>query len=140
MRVAQRIKISVAQSKDEVFLRREFARFGSVAQVTRALGQLITEGQLVRLGVGVYAKAKRSVLSGKAIPVRPLEMLAPLALKKLGVWAGPGRAARDYNEGRTTQLPAGVVIDTGSRRISRRIGFGGSFVEYESHQARARDD
>lgn len=69
MRVAQRIKISVEQSKDEVFLRREFTRFGSVAQVTRALGQLITEGQLVRLGVGIYAKAKRSALSGKVMGI-----------------------------------------------------------------------
>ena len=85
--------------------------------------------------MGVFAKAKPSVLTGKPIPIRPLEVLAPLVLQKLGVKSPAGRAAREYNAGDTLQLPAGIVLDTGSRRINRKLGFGGRYVTYENHCA-----
>lgn len=113
-------------------MRAEFAKFGSSAQVSRALRSLITDGVLVRLGLGVYARAKMSVLSGMPIPVRPVEILAPIALKKLGVEVGPSEAALAYNNGSTTQLPAGIVLSTGRRRISRKLGFGSQVVSYET--------
>ncbi len=85
----------------------------------------------MRIGHGVYAKAKPSVLSGKPIPVEPLEVLIPIALHKLGVEAQEPRRSRDYNAGRTTQVPTGLVVNVGSRRITRKLGFNGKFVEYE---------
>lgn len=86
---------------------------------------------LIRIGVGVYAKAKPSVLSGRPIPVEPLEVLAPIALRKLGVQVHPPRRSSDYNAGRTSQVPTGLVINVGGRRITRKLGFNGKFVEYE---------
>lgn len=68
MNILESIKSSVANQGDGVFLRAEFERFGSPAQVGRALRQLTSEGALVRLGLDVYAKAKPSVLSGQPIP------------------------------------------------------------------------
>lgn len=133
MNMLQRIRLSVARRNDEVFVREDFARFGSPAQVSRTINKLLEEGLLVRLGLGVYAKAKKSALSGKPIPVRPLEILAPLALEKLGVRASPSRYVRSYNRGETTQLPAGVVVNTGNQKVSRRIGFGGRFIKYENN-------
>lgn len=132
MTVEQRIRQSISEYRDEVYVRSDFARFGSPAQVSRALAQLIKEGRLVRLGVGVFAKAKMSVLTGNPIPVRPVESLAPAILKKLGISVGPCRLTEAYNSGQTTQLPAGIVVSTGSRRISRKIGFGGRYIEYEN--------
>lgn len=81
----ERLKRAIALRKDNVFLRSEFARFGSPAQLSQALRQLIAEGVLVKLGLGVFAKAKPSALTGKPIPVQPLEVLAPPVLQKLGV-------------------------------------------------------
>ncbi|MCE2048776.1 hypothetical protein, partial [Burkholderia pseudomallei] len=89
-----------------------------------------------KIGVGVYAKAKRSALSGKPIPVEPVEFLAPEALKKLGVKVYPSRRTAEYNAGQTTQIPAGVVINTGNRRISRKLGFGQKTIEYENNYNR----
>jgi hypothetical protein len=129
--IVDRIRRSVANRSDEVFLRGEFERFGSPAQVSRALAMLTREGLFVRLGVGVYAKAKASVLSGEPIPVRPLEVLAPQVLRKLGVTVRPSRLTRAYNEGRSPQLPAGIVLNVGNRRISRKLGFKGKVVQYE---------
>ena len=131
MNILERIKRSVANQCDGVFLRAEFERFGSPAQVGRALRQLTSEGTLVRLGLGVYAKAKPSVLTGKPIPARPLEVLAPEVLKKLGIPVTPSRLTQDYNAGRSTQLPSGIVLNTGKRRIARKLSFNGKAVQYE---------
>jgi hypothetical protein len=131
MNILERIKRSVANQGDAVFLRAEFERFGSPAQVGRALRQLTSEGALVRLGLGVYARAKPSVLSGRPIPARPLEVLAPEVLKKLGIAVMPSRLSQDYNAGRSTQLPSGIVLNTGKRRIARRLSFNGQAVQYE---------
>lgn len=132
MDIEGRIRRAVVLRKDDVFIRAEFARFGSQAQVSRSLRQLVDAGQLVRLGLGIYAKAKPSALSGKPIPVRPVDVLIPLALKKLGIQVQPANAVRAYNEGLTTQLPAGMVVNTGRRRISRKLGFGNRFAAYEN--------
>lgn len=134
MLLEDRMKRSITQRCDDVFVRAEFARFGSPAQVSRALRHLVDTGRLVKLGVGIYAKTKRSVLTGKAIPVRPVDVLAPIALEKLGVTVCQSRLGKAYNTGETTQVPAGTVINTGKRRISRRIGFGERVVSYETQK------
>lgn len=88
-------------------------------------------GMLVKLGGGVYAKAKPSVLSGKPIPIRPIEVLTPEVLKKLGIQVGESRQMREYNAGGGTQVPAGIVFNIGKRRIQRKLGFNGKLVQYE---------
>lgn len=130
MNMVDRIRRSVANRDDSVFVRSEFERFGSPAQVGRSLEQLTRDGALIRLGRGVYAKAKSSVLSGKPIPASPLEVLAPEALKKLGITVTASRLTQDYNSGASSQLPPGIVLDTGKRRIARKLGFNGKEVRY----------
>ena len=131
MNTTDRVARSVAQKADAVFLRSDFERFGSAAQVGRALDFLLGKGALVRLGVGVYAKAKPSTLSGKPIPAKPLEVLAPQVLEKMGVNVQPSRLTQAYNDGLSTQIPAGIVLNIGNSRIVRKLGFNGRLVEYE---------
>ncbi len=129
--LVHRLKRSLANRRDDVFLRAEFSAFGSPAQVSRALLALQDEGVLIRLGVGVYVKAKPSVLNGEPIPIKPLEVLAPEILAKLGIQSGPSRQTSAYNDGLSTQVPAGIVLNTGKRRIRRKLGFNGKQVQYE---------
>lgn len=131
MNIADRIRRSVSNRNADVFLRADFEAFGSKSQVSRALAELQDKGMLVKLGVGVYAKAKPSVLSGKPIPVKPLEVLAPEVLKKLGVQVGESRQTREYNAGASTQVPTGVVFSIGKQRVQRKLGFNGKLVRYE---------
>jgi hypothetical protein len=131
MDISGRIKRSVRNRADAVLVRSDFAEFGSAAQVSRALRELLTDGTLLKIGLGVYAKTKTSVLSGKPIPMKPLEVLAPEALKKLGIEIGPSRLVQEYNAGKSTHIPAGIVLDTGRRRISRKLSYNGSTVQYE---------
>ena len=81
--------------------------------------------------MGTYAKAKLSVISGKPIPVQPLEVLGPQVLTKLGVQPSQSLQTEAYNSGRTAQVPTGVVVNIGKQRICRKIGFNGKFLQYE---------
>ena len=48
--IIDRLRSSVANRSDDVFLRRDFERSGSPVQVTRALATLTRKGMLGRLG------------------------------------------------------------------------------------------
>jgi hypothetical protein len=131
MNITDRIRRSVRGRTDLVFRPTDFLAFGSEASVKRALKELTSIGILVRLGVGIYAKAKPSVISGKPIPAQPLEILGPQALTKLGIRPRQSLQTAEYNAGRTTQVPTGIVVNVGKQRISRKIGFNGKFLQYE---------
>ena len=131
MNITNRIRRSIRSRSDLVFRPTDFQPFGSEASVKRALKELTDIGLLVRLGVGIYAKAKPSVISGKPIPIQPLEVLGPQALIKLGVRLKESFQTAEYNAGRSTQVPTGIVVNIGKQRISRKIGFNGKFIKYE---------
>ena len=131
MNITDRIRRSVRGRTDLVFRPADFLAFGSEASLKRALKELTSAGVLVRLGVGIYAKAKPSVISGKPIPVQPLEVLGPQVLIKLGVYPRQSLQTAEYNAGRTTQVPTGFIVNVGKQRISRKIGFNGKFLQYE---------
>lgn len=138
LNIKDRMVRSIALRKGEVVLRTDFEAMGSPSQITRAIKELTKTGRIVRLGYGVYAKARPSVLSGKPVPRVSLEELAQEALEKLGVPAQLGRAQADYAEGKTTQIPVRTTFNTGQRRISRKITVGISTVRYENnYSARA---
>lgn len=129
--IKERMSEFIAQSKGEVFLRSEFSPLGSQSQVGQVLRDLLKAGMIVRLGYGVYAKARPSTLSGKPVPRVTLEELTQEALIKLGVEPKLGRAQMDYLERRTTQMPVHTTFNTGRRRISRKITVGGRSARYE---------
>ena len=131
MNITNRIRRSIRSRSELVFRPTDFQPFGSEASVKRALKELMDIGLLVRLGVGLYAKAKPSVISGKPIPIQPLEVLGPQALTKLGVRLKESFQTAEYNAGRSTQVPTGIVVNIGKQRISRKIGFNGKFITYE---------
>ena len=43
----------------------------------------------------------------------------------------PSRLPQDYNTSRSTQLPSGIVLNTGKCRIARRLSFNGQADQYE---------
>lgn len=131
MNITDRIRRSIRGRAELVFRPADFLPFGSEASVKRALKELTDVGVLVRLGMGIYAKAKPSVISGKPIPVQPLEVLGPQALAKLGVSMQESFQTAEYNSGRSTQVPTGIVVNIGKQRVKRKIGFNGKFLRYE---------
>ncbi|MYF20244.1 MAG: S-adenosylhomocysteine hydrolase [Synechococcus sp. SB0677_bin_5] len=126
----ERLRRSIAARQGEVVLRRDLRNLGSVSQVSRGLRQLVADGKLVRIGMGVYAKATPSHLSGQPAPRQTLDVLAAETLDRLGIEWRQGKAQRLYNAGRTTQVPWRITFDTSPRRITRRLQVGKGVVEY----------
>ena len=120
----------MARKKCSIFVREDFKDLSDYDQVGRALRNIAKNGRLVRVGYGVYAKAKKSPITGELVPVVPLPELAKEALARLGIQTAPSRMEKDYNAGKTTQVPTGRVIAV-KGRISRKIGYGGAYVSYE---------
>lgn len=136
MKLQERMLRSIKQRAGNVILRTELAGMGSASQVTGALKALQEKGVLIRIGTGVYAKTRKSSITGAIVPAGSLETLASETLRKLGVQVTAGKAAAAYNSGKTTQLPGTFVANTGRRRITRKIEVGGRRVVYENDYGR----
>lgn len=132
LNIKNRMLRSVALRKGEVVLRDDFKNMGSPSQISRGLKELLTAGRLIRLGYGVYAKARPSSISGKPVPRAPLEVLARETLDRLKVDSQLGQAQAAYARGDTTQIPIKTTFNTGQRRISRKITVGSRSVQYEN--------
>jgi hypothetical protein len=112
--VRKRIEEYLGSRKDEyAFLRSEFAECSeSRSGVDKALRAMVSDGQLVRVGYGIYVRSERRIssITGNEItgPVEVPSVWAPQALRKLGVEPRANSAVRAYNERRTTQVPAWI--------------------------------
>ncbi len=128
----ERVEARMARKGGDVFLPREFTDLGGEDQVLRVLRGLVREGRLVRLGYGVYGRAVVSRLSGKPILYGPDGFIgaARQALTKLGVQWEPSEAERDYNEGRSTQVPVNPVVRV-KGRFSRKLRYGNTELVLE---------
>lgn len=132
MKLEDRLLRSVKQRAGNVILRAELASFGSPSQLSEALKALQHRGVLVRIGTGIYAKTRVSSVTGEIVPAGTLESLSLEALERMGVAVSAGQVTRDYNQGRTTQMPGKLVVNTGKRRIQRSISVGGRRLVYEN--------
>lgn len=123
MKLADRMRQSIRRRSGHVVLRTELAPLGSASQVSEALKALQRDGELLRLGAGVYAKARRDETSHEVTPVVDAETLGrEVALKlKAQVAEGAERAR---------------VLDTGGRRVSRKLTLGQKAVRYVNDRNR----
>lgn len=126
----RRILARIVRKKVSILLRKDFLDLGGYDQVGRALKHLADNGKLVRIGYGLYSKARISSLTGETIPTASLPTLAKEALERLGVKIMPSQAELAYNEGRSTQIPTGRLITVKSR-VNRKISFKDTTIKYE---------
>lgn len=124
-----KVQKRITRKKGDVFLRGDFEDLGGYDQIGRVLRDLVRRGQLIKLGYGVYARAIKSPLSGKPMPPKGLATVAE-AVERLGVKTAPTRLERDYNAGKTTQVPTGRVIGI-QGRLRRKLGYNGIALSFE---------
>ena len=126
-----KIKYRISRSRDIVFVPKDFFDLSDRDQVGRVIRQLVDEGVLVKFGRGLFAKAKRSSLTGKVIPIKPLTELAKVALMtKLKVKVVTSEEMERYNKGKSTQVPTGRLIAV-KGRVSRKMAFNGKSIKYQ---------
>lgn len=109
MNIATRMKISVANSRNNVFFSKDFIKMGSEKQVSRGLQKLIYDKRVIRISKGVYVRAKESRLTGKVVPVNGLETVKE-AVNRLGYQVKESQSVKNYNSKRSTQVPTGRTI------------------------------
>lgn len=127
----QKIQYRIKRSKDTVFIPKDFKDIASYSQVFRGLQELIKENLLVKVGQGLYAKARPSFIDGEIVPDDDLRPIAQTALRKLGVKVCLTPEEKAYNEYRSTQVPNGYIIGVKKKNITRKIGFDGLNIRYE---------
>lgn len=129
--VKSTIESKIKNSNDHAFLRSEFSSIGSKSQVDRSLSMLIKEKKLMRVGLGIYAKAIESTISGRAVATSSIMEIAICALRKMGIDAGYGSSYKRLMSGKSTQVPSAAIINVKGSTVSRKIVLGNSEVIYE---------
>lgn len=129
--VKEKVIAKIRRSLAPVFLRSEFDRLGDYRQVSRAVREVAASGMLVKVGYGLYARARPSTVNGEPVPTEPLLNIGLEVMKKIGVIADIGNDAKALREGRSTQIPMLPIINVGKSRVSRKISIGKRQVVYE---------
>ena len=119
----------IARKRGDVFLRADFDDLGGYDQVGRVLRRLVRQGELMKIGFGLYARAVQSPFSDAPVPPQGLTTLTE-ALKRLEIQTAPSRLEQDYNAGRSTQVPTGRVVAV-AQRVRRKLGYNGFFLSFE---------
>ena len=120
----QQVEARIAKRRDDALLTREFLDLGGERQVLRALRELTDEGKLIRLGYGVYGRAEISPITKQPMLTGAgFNAVARRALDKLKVRWEPPTAERDYNEGRSTQVPMNPMVRLRGDRFSRKLRY-----------------
>lgn len=81
MTTRDRIQSRLKRSKRYVFTRDDFKHLASYDQIGRALRELVKEGQLLKVGYGVYTKARQNAITGKLMPAAAVVIEALERLK-----------------------------------------------------------
>lgn len=101
---------------------------GSSARVDAALGSLVKEQKLIRIGMGVYAKTVETP-EGDWVLRDGFTHLAEVALDRLGVQYELHPGIVRYRQGLSDQVPVRLVVSPRGR-FSRKLSVGRLSVQY----------
>lgn len=124
VKLVDRMRQSIRRRSGHVVLRSELAPLGSASQVSEALKTLQSGGELLRLGAGVYAKAHRDEATHEVTPVVDVDTLGREVALKLNADVVGGAGGP-------------LVLDTGDRRVSRKLAVGQRAVQYVNRRNRS---
>ncbi|HDL8116186.1 TPA: S-adenosylhomocysteine hydrolase [Yersinia enterocolitica] len=127
MTIKERIQTRLKRSKRYVFTRDDFKDIADYDQIGRVLCNLVKEGLLLRVGYGLYTKARKNSITGKIMPASPGGSDAVIleSLDRLNVDYTLDASTTKYIKGETTQVPAYTQVKT-SPRFKRALSVGNS--------------
>ena len=130
MTIQSRIQTRVKRSKRSVFLRSDFKDIADYDQVGRGLRNLISDGLLMKIGYGLYVRARVNRITGKLMPdsAAGADGVVIEAMEKLGVDYQFDDLSNLNFSGNSTQIPAKVKITPKSARFTRKIAVGTQLV------------
>ncbi|PKI00063.1 DUF6088 family protein [Glaciecola sp. 33A] len=122
MTIASKVKTRINRSKRYVFARADFTDIAGYDQVGRVLKKLVDAGDLLRIGYGLYTKARKNRITGKLMPASPAGADGVIleAIKKLGIDYKFDEFSQRSIDGDSLQIPASFQIIT-NNRFKRKI-------------------
>ncbi len=123
-----KIQYRINRSKANVFTPKDFLDLSGRSQVGDVLRKLMNDEVLIRFGYGLYAKSKRSSLTGKLIPIKSITELAKEALtEKLNIKVVNEQS---YYNSQTKQVPTGRMIAV-KGKFSRKMAYDGKSIKFQ---------
>jgi hypothetical protein len=120
----------IQRLRSAVILRQDVQDLGTDRQVSRALKALVEEGFVVKIGYGVYAKAKKSTLTNDQYLPGGFLTIGREALNRLGVEWEISEAEKQYGLGNTQQIPANPPTKLNTR-FRRHLSYRGREMRFE---------
>ncbi len=126
MTIQDRLETRIKRAKRSVFLRSDFADIAEYDQVGRGLRNLVRDGLLLKIGYGLYVRARVNRITGTLMPDNPAGNDGVLieAMERLGVDYQLDDLSLKSLSGESTQIPASVKIIPKSSRFTRKIAVG----------------
>jgi len=125
----KRIQYRIKRQKNSVFMLSDFQDLSDKDQIGRVLRKLLAKNLIVKVGQGLYARAKISKATNNPIPEKDIRSIAIEALNKMNVKVVQSEYDLNYNIKETTQVPTGRLIAI-KGRVNRKIGFNGNYIKY----------
>ena len=72
MTIKDKILERIQDAENYVFMRQDFSDISNYDQVGRALRELVQDEKLLKVGYGLYTKAKINFITGKLMPACPV--------------------------------------------------------------------
>lgn len=125
MSLTEKIKTRITRCKRSVFLRSDFDDLAGYDQVGRCLRQLVKDEMLLKVGYGVYVRARKNRLTGNLMPDSPSGSDGVLleVLDRLKVPYQFDEVTQNSLNGRSTQIVATIKPIINSR-FSRKLQIG----------------
>ncbi len=122
MTISSKVKARLNRSKRFVFTRADFTDIAGYDQVGRVLKKFVDTGYLLRIGYGLYTKARTNRITGKLMPASPggADGVLLEAIEKLGVTYKFDDFSQRSIDGDSLQIPASFKIIT-NNRFKRKI-------------------
>lgn len=126
MTAVERVYQKIKRSRRYVFERKDFDGFASYDQIGRALRQLVKQGELIKLGYGLYTKARMNSLTGRPMPTNPggSDALMREILKMKGVDFEMDKLSLQSLSGKSTQIPSSIQYSWNPKQFNRKFAVG----------------
>ncbi len=134
MTAVDRVYQKIKRSRRYVFERKDFDGFASYDQIGRVLRQLVKQGELIKLGYGLYTKARINSLTGNPMPTNPggSDALMREILKMKGVDFEMDNLSLQSLSGESTQIPSSIQYSWNPKQFNRKLVVGNRILNSPS--------
>lgn len=134
MTAIEQINQKLKRSRRYVFERKDFEDIASYDQIGRALNQLVKLGELMKIGYGLYTKARKNSLTGRLMPANPggSDAILREILRMRGIDFEIDQLSSQSLSGDSTQIPSSVQYSWDPKQFNRKLIVGNRVLNLPS--------